>query len=99
MKQSEISERNKKIVEMAKEGKTADFIAKSFCMSKIRIQGILKSFKVKPGKISHALECDMARKIIHELDAGTKQIEIGRKFNISRQYVNQVKKQYESRKG
>ena len=94
----EISERNKQIAQMAREGKTADFIADFFGMKKIRVQSILKSFRVKPEKLSHALECETAKKIILELKNGTKQSDIARKYNVSRQYVSQIKFKWEARK-
>ena len=94
MTQIEKSERNSQIIQLAKEGKTAEYIAECFSMKKVRVQSILKSFKVKPGKISHALECESAQKIIQELEAGEKQCNIARKLKVSRQYVNQVKNSY-----
>ena len=95
MTQNEIAERNQQIIQMAKDGKTASYIAEHFKMQKIRVQSILKSFRVKPGKISHALKRERAQKIIQELKSGTKQSDIAKKLYVSRQYVNQVKKQYE----
>ena len=44
-----------------------------------------------PGKVSHKLESVTAQKIIAELNKGTMQSEIAKKFNVSRQYVSQIK--------
>lgn len=98
MTRIEIADRNKQIAQMAKDGKTADFIAEAFKMQKIRVQSILKSLRIKPGTISHALECENAQNIIKELKAGTKQSDIARKYNISRQYVSQIKFKWEASK-
>jgi transcriptional regulator with XRE-family HTH domain len=91
MTQIEIAQRNKKIKELAQEGKTVDEIASVFNMKRSRVMMILRSYKVKPGKISHQLHCEMAKNIIAELEKGTMQSEIAKKFNVSRQYVSQIK--------
>ena len=91
MTQIEIAQRNKKIKELALEGKTVDEIAGIFNMKRSRVMMILRSYKVKPGKISHQLHSEMAKKIIAELEKGTIQSEIAKKFNVSRQYVSQIK--------
>ena len=91
MTQIEIAQRNKKIKELAQEGKTVDEIAGVFNMKRSRVMMILRSYKVKPGKVSHQLQCEMAQKIITELKNGTKQNDIAKKLNVSRQYVSQIK--------
>ena len=91
MTQIEIEQRNKKIKELAQEGKTVDEIAGVFNMKRSRVMMILRSYKVKPGKVSHQLHCEMAKNIIAELEKGTMQSEIAKKFNVSRQYVSQIK--------
>lgn len=91
MTQIEIAQRNKKIKELALEGKIVDEIAGVFNMKRSRVMMILRSYKVKPGKASHQLHCEMAKKIIAELEKGTMQSEIAKKFNVSRQYVSQIK--------
>ena len=55
---------------------------------------ILRSYKIKAARKTHKLESEIAQESIKELAAGTKQIEIARKLNVSRQYVNQVKTTY-----
>lgn len=91
MTQIELLQRNKKIKQLAQDGKTADEIAEQLNMKRSRVMMILRSFKVKPGKVSHQLHCEMAKKIIAELEKGTMQSEIAKKFNVSRQYVSQIK--------
>ena len=91
MTQIEIAQRNKKIKELAQKGKTVDEIAGVFNMKRSRVMMILRSYKVKPGKASHQLHSEMAKKIIAELEKGTMQSEIAKKFNVSRQYVSQIK--------
>lgn len=95
MNQIERAARNRNIKHLAQEGKTADELAEIFSMKRSRVLMILRSYKVKPGRVSHSLECDMARKIIEELEIGTKQSAIAKKLGVSRQYVNQVKIKYE----
>ena len=95
MNQIERVARNKKIKLLAQEGKTADELAEIFDMKRSRVMMILRSFKVKPKKVSHSLECEMAKRIIAELEIGTKQSAIAKKLGCSRQYVNQVKIKYE----
>ena len=91
MTQTELIERNKHIKQLAQDGKTADEIAEQLNMKRSRVMMILRSFKVKPGKISRQLQCEKAQKIITELKNGTKQNDIAKKFNVSRQYVSQIK--------
>ncbi len=94
MTRVEIAARNKNIKQLAKDGKTADEIAEIIGIKRDRVLQILRAYKVKYAKVSHKLECEKAQAIVKELEAGTKQIEISRKLNVSRQYVNQVKKAY-----
>ena len=91
MTQIELVKRNLKIKQLAQEGKTAEDIAAMLNMKRSRVMMILRSYKVKPGKVSHQLHCEMAKKIIAELEKGTMQSEIAKKFNVSRQYVSQIK--------
>ena len=91
MTQIELVKRNLKIKQLAQEGKTAEDIAAMLNMKRSRVMMILRSYKVKPGKISHQLHSEMAKKIIAELEKGTIQSEIAKKFNVSRQYVSQIK--------
>ena len=91
MTQIELVKRNLKIKQLAQEGKTAEDIAAILNMKRSRVMMILRSYKVKPGKVSHQLHCEMAKKIIAELEKGTMQSEIAKKFNVSRQYVSQIK--------
>lgn len=91
MTQTELVERNKHIKQLAQDGKTADEIAEQLNMKRSRVMMILRSYKVKPGKVSHSLECEKAQNIISELKKGTKQNDIAKKFNVSRQYVSQIK--------
>ena len=91
MTQIEIAQRNKKIKELAQDGKTADEIAEQLNMKRSRVMMILRSYKVKPGKVSHKLESVTAQKIIAELNKGTKQSDIAKKFYVSRQYVSLIK--------
>ena len=91
MTQIERVERNKHIKQLAQDGKTADEIAEQLNMKRSRVMMILRSYKVKPGKVSHQLHCEKAKNIITELEKGTMQSEIAKKFNVSRQYVSQIK--------
>ena len=91
MTQIELVKRNLKIKQLAQEGKTAEDIAAMLNMKRSRVMMILRSYKVKPGKVSHQLHCEMAKNIIAELEKGTMQSEIAKKFNVSRQYVSQIK--------
>ena len=91
MTQIELVKRNLKIKQLAREGKTAEDIAAMLNMKRNRVMMILRSYKVKPGKVSHQLHCEMAKNIIAELEKGTMQSEIAKKFNVSRQYVSQIK--------
>ena len=91
MTQMQMVERNKRIKQLAKEGKTTDEIAQILNMSRSRVMMLLRSYKIKPAKVSHKLHCEMAKKIIKEIEKGTKQSDIAKSLNVSRQYVNQVK--------
>ena len=91
MKQIEITKRNSYIIQLAKEGKTADQITEIVGVKRYRVMQILKAYQIKAVRTSHKFHCDKAQAIIKELEAGTKQVEIARKLNVSRQYVNQVK--------
>ena len=91
MTQIELVERNKHIKKLAQDGKTADEIAEQLNMKRSRVMMILRSYKVKPGKVSHSLESVTAQNIISELKKGTKQSDIAKKYYVSRQYVSQIK--------
>jgi DNA-binding CsgD family transcriptional regulator len=91
MTQIEIAKRNKKIKQLAQDGKTADEIAEQLNMKRSRVMMILRSYKVKPGRVSHSLESVTAQNIISELKKGTKQSDIAKKYYVSRQYVSQIK--------
>ena len=95
MTRQEYTVRNQKIIQLAKEHKTADEIASVMGIKKLRVLQILKSFNVKAARPFHRLESEKARAILKELNAGTKQCEIARLFNVSRQYVNQISKKKE----
>ena len=92
MTQTEVAERNRQIKKMALDGITADKIAEKYDIKRYRVLQILRHYKIKAVRVPHKLECEKAQAIVKELKAGTKQIEIARKLNVSRQYVNQVKK-------
>lgn len=98
MKQIEIAHRNSAIVKSAKEGHTIVEIAEIFSMNPRRIMSILKSARVKAKRPVHALESDICQAIIKDLNSGAKQSDIARKFNVSRQYVSQIKFKYQSLK-
>ena len=68
-----VSEQAERLKELAQEGKTANEIAEQLNMKRSRVMMILRSYKVKPGKVSHSLECEKAQNIISELKKGTKQ--------------------------
>ncbi len=95
MNQIERDARNHNIKQMALNGKTVEEIANFYSMRRTRVQSILRSYGIQASKESHRLESGLAKQIVDELKAGTKQIEIARKLNISRQYVNQVKTFFE----
>lgn len=97
MTQIERSERNRLILKLAREGQTADFIAQVVGMKRERVMMILRMYKTKAARKSHSLESVIARNIIVELEKGTKQCDIAKKFYVSRQYVNQVKSKWEIR--
>lgn len=97
MTQIELVKRNQKIKQLAQEGKTADEIAELLNMKRRRVLTILHSYKVKPGKVYHQLHSEMAKNIIAELEKGTMQSEIAKKFNVSRQYVSQIKFKLQSK--
>ena len=92
MTQMEIVERNITIKNLAQSGKTVDEIASELNMNRDRVLMILRSYKIKAVRESHKLHCEKAKEIISELEKGTKQIDIAKKLNVSRQYVNQVRK-------
>ena len=96
MKQLETARRNSYIKQLAKESKTAEEIAEIVGMKRERVMTILRSYKIKAVRAEHKLHSQLAQTVIKELDAGTKQIEIAKKLNISRQYVNQVKKTWDN---
>ena len=89
--QIETAERNRQIKHLALEGKTPDEIASIVGIKRYRVMQILRSYKIKAARVPHTLHCEKAQAIVKELQAGTKQIEIARKLNVSRQYVNQIK--------
>ena len=91
MTRVETAERNRYIKQLAKEGKTADEITAIVGIKKYRVMQILRSYKIKAARPVNKLHCKKAQAIIKELKAGTKQIDIAKKINISRQYVNQVR--------
>ena len=97
MTQIELVKRNQNIKQLALNGKTAEEIAEMLNMKRNRVMMILRSYKIKPRKVSHSLECETAQQIIAELNKGTKQIDIAKKFNVSRQYVNQIKNMMQSK--
>jgi DNA-binding CsgD family transcriptional regulator len=90
MKQIEVAARNHKIKELAVEGKTATEIAKITGIKRERVLQILRSYNIKATRELHPLQCDNAQKIIEELKAGNRQIDIAKKLGVSRQYVNQI---------
>ena len=55
---------------------------------------VLRSYKIKAVRKTNKLHCEMAKAIVDELNKGTRQIDIAKKLNVSRQYVNQVRKTY-----
>ena len=97
MTQIDLVRRNQKIKQLAQDGKTADEIAEKLNMKRSRVMMILRSYKIKPGKVSHSLECVTAQNIIAELQKGTKQSDIAKKFYVSRQYVSQIKHKMQSK--
>ena len=94
MNQIEMAERNRYILQLAKEGYTADEITETVGIKRYRVLQILRAYRVKAVRKSHKLECDKAKAVIKELDAGTMQSDIARKLNVSRQYVSQIKLNY-----
>lgn len=91
MTQIDTAERNRQIKRLAKEGKTADEITDIVGIKRYRVMQILRVYKIKARRNQHKLHCEKAQAIIKELEKGTRQIDIARKLNVSRQYVNQVK--------
>ena len=91
MNQIETVERNRMIKKLAQDGKTADEITDIVGIKRYRVMQILRAYRIKVTRTTNKLHSNNAQAIIKELEAGTKQIEIARKLNISRQYVNQVK--------
>ena len=94
MTQIETAERNRYIKKLAKEGKTADEITEIVGIKRYRVMQILRAYKIKAARTPYKLHCKNAQEIVKELKAGTRQIDIAIKLNVSRQYVNQVKKTY-----
>ena len=91
MTQIETAERNRKILHLAKDGKTADEISEMMGVKRYRILQILRAYKIKAVRTSHQLESGKALDVIKELEKGTMQSDIARKLNVSRQYVSQIK--------
>lgn len=96
MKRSETIKRTFQILELAKQNYTAKEISLALNVRYARVLSILKSNGIRASKHSHILQSDIAKKIISELDKGAKQADIARMFNISRQYVSQVKQKYDN---
>ena len=92
MTQIDTVKRNNMIKHLAKEGKTADEIAEIVAIKRYRVMQILRAYKIKAARKTNKLHCDKAQAIKKELEKGTKEIDIAKKLNVSRQYVNQVKK-------
>lgn len=97
MTQIEFAHRNSQIKKLALEKYTADQIAEKLNLSRDRVMNILRSYKIKAYRKPNKLKSSLALKVIAELKTGTKQIEIAKKCNVSRQYVNQIKKQLEKK--
>ncbi len=91
MKQIETVERNKRIKDLALKGKTASEISEIEGINRKRVLQLLRSYRIKPKRELHQLKSVKAQVIIQELENGTKQSDIARKFNVSRQYVSLIK--------
>ena len=96
MKREEIIKRTFQIIELAKKNFTAAEISKTLNVKYARVLTILKSNGIKAAKHSHILHSELSQKIINELKKGTKQSDIARMFEVSRQYVSQVKQKYDN---
>ena len=94
MTQAEIAKRNCHIKQLALEGKTIDNIAEIVGIKRYRVVMILRSYRIKAVREDHKLHCEKAQAIVKELESGARQIDIAKKLNVSRQYVNQVKNTY-----
>lgn len=92
--QIETAARNRRIKQLAKDGKTADEITEIIGIKRYRVMQILRAYKIKAVRPSNKLHCEMAQNIVNELKTGSRQVDIAKKFNVSRQYVNQVRKIY-----
>jgi len=99
MTQIKTAERNNKIKELAKNGKTATEISEIIGIKRKRVLQLLRSFRIKPKRDLHPLQIrsEKAQNIINELKNGTKQSDIARKYNVTRQYVSQIKYKLESK--
>ena len=69
MTQIEIAERNRHIIHLAKDGKTADEITQIVGMKRYRVLQILRAYNVKPVRTSHVLKSKKAQEIIKDLVA------------------------------
>ncbi len=93
----ETAERNNKIKELAKNGKTATEISEIIGIKRKRVLQLLRSFRIKTKRDLHPLQSEKAQNIINELKNGTKQSDIARKYNVTRQYVSQIKYKLQSK--
>jgi len=91
MNRSEFNKRNSEIKQLALQKFTLEQIAEKMNMTKGRVMQILKSYQIKAYRPSKCMQSELAQKIIAELEMGTKQNEIAKKFKVSRQYVSQIK--------
>lgn len=91
MNQIAMAERNRYILQLAREGHTADEISEIIGIKRYRILQILRAYNIKAVRKSHKLESKKAQAVIKELNAGTMQSDIARKLKVSRQYVSQIK--------
>ena len=91
MTQIEMAERNRHILQLAREGYTADEICNMVDIKRYRVLQILRAYNIKAARKSHKMECKKAQDVIKELKAGTMQSDIARKLKVSRQYVSQIK--------
>lgn len=98
MKQIEIAKRNRAIIQMAKDKKTAEQIAETFGMKRFRVLQILRAHEIKAVRVTHALESEKAKTIISMINEGLRQSDIARKLNVSRQYVSQIKLEWQKAK-
>ena len=91
LSQIKTAERNRYIKQLAKDGKTAEEISEIVNIKRYRVLQILRAYNLKAVRVSKKLHCEKAQEIIKELNKGSRQIDIAKKLNVSRQYVNQVK--------